>query len=292
MKINLKSLIKEEVKTMLENLDLKFVQNKGQVSFPKPKGININMMPFVFGDKSSLPKEYHGYLPLIEKANFAKGSVAYLTIHESVVEKGSTQRRPGLHTDGTNGELAESLEGSSLDEQGSWGGGFHGGAWGGGWQRNWDALKAKKKSKDKKSKPEIDPKKKKKLSESDDLVEEGGWGGGWGGIKESKGIYIASSDGTCNIYDAYVSNKNVDKHGGTLKESVQNTKCVSAKPSTMYWITDRTPHESIPVKETTNRQFFRLVSEDIHAWYKKHSTPNPLGIEPKCPIVDVDKFAK
>ncbi len=233
---------------MLENLDLKFVQNKGQVSFPKPQGININMMPFVFGDKSSLPKEYHGYLPLIEKANFAKGSVAYLTIHESVVEKGSTQRRPGLHTDGTNGELAES------SSDGGWGGG----SWGGGSSN----------------------------------VDSGGWGGGWGGIKESKGIYIASSDGTCNIYDAYVSNKNVDKHGGTLKESVQNTKCVSAKPSTMYWITDRTPHESIPVKETTNRQFFRLVSEDIHAWYKKHSTPNPLGIEPKCPIVDVDKFAE
>ena len=135
-------------------------------------------------------------------------------------------------------------------------------------------------------------KKKKKLSESDDLVEEGGWGGGWGGISESKGIYMASSDGTCNIYDTYVSNKNVDKHGSTLKESVANTRCVKAKPSTMYWVTDRTPHESLPVAEKTNRQFFRLVSEDIHAWYKKHSTPNPLGIEPKCRIVDTDKFAK
>lgn len=269
---------------MLENLDLKFVQNKGQVSFPKPQGININMMPFVFGDKSSLPKEYHGYLPLIEKANFAKGSVAYLTIHESVVEKGSTQRRPGLHTDGTSGEQAD----GSISESSWGGGGYSGGSWGGGGE----PYRGKFPMKKPKPKPVVDPKKKKKLSESDDLVEEGGWGGGWGGIKESKGIYIASSDGTCNIYDTYVSNKNVDKHGGTLKESVQNTKCVSAKPSTMYWITDRTPHESIPVKETTNRQFFRLVSEDIHAWYKKHSTPNPLGIEPKCPIVDVDKFAK
>eukprot|EP01060_Flectonema_neradi_P000416 TRINITY_DN1026_c0_g1_i14.p1 TRINITY_DN1026_c0_g1~~TRINITY_DN1026_c0_g1_i14.p1 ORF type:complete len:203 (+),score=43.14 TRINITY_DN1026_c0_g1_i14:383-991(+) len=36
-----------------------------EMDFPPPTDININMMPFVFGDKNSIPSEYHGYLPLM-----------------------------------------------------------------------------------------------------------------------------------------------------------------------------------------------------------------------------------
>jgi len=63
----------------------------------------------------------------------------------------------------------------------------------------------------------------------------------------------------------------------------------------MYWITDRTPHESLPLSERAYRQFFRLVTSKVSFWYKDHSTPNPLGVEPDPTItltVVGDKFSK
>ncbi len=111
----------------------------------------------------------------------------------------------------------------------------------------------------------------------------------------------------------------------------------------LWWLTDRTPHESLPLPAGTYRQlralaqflcvrlhafpfllvsftpaystqltiflalhvstvlvfstelryshrYFRLVTNSVSAWYSRHSTANPLGTQPDCPIVDVDKF--
>jgi len=74
------------------------------IGFPKRSGIDINMMPFVLGDKSSLPKEYHGYWPMISKClrmnnHLAENSIGYLTIDESLCRSGMCHRRGGLHTD-------------------------------------------------------------------------------------------------------------------------------------------------------------------------------------------------
>lgn len=72
------------------------------VQFPPPTGININMMPFIMGQPDSVPVQYHGYLPMIEGcwlSSFETGKVGYLTIQEGKVAAGTTQRRPGLHTD-------------------------------------------------------------------------------------------------------------------------------------------------------------------------------------------------
>lgn len=69
--------------------------------FPDPAGIQVNMMPFVLGERSSLPDYLQPYYPLIDACPFYKeefGNVAYLTVHESFeVKEQSTQRRPGLH---------------------------------------------------------------------------------------------------------------------------------------------------------------------------------------------------
>ena len=45
-------------------------------------------------------------------------------------------------------------------------------------------------------------------------------------------------------------------------------------------MTDRTPHESLPLKPGQYRQYFRLVTSNVSVWYAKHSTPNPLGCTP------------
>ncbi len=73
-----------------------------KVKFPKQTGIVINMMPFIIGDAKSIPKEYRHYYKLINKCPIDAneyGKVGYLSIVESLVEKGTSQRRPGIHTD-------------------------------------------------------------------------------------------------------------------------------------------------------------------------------------------------
>ena len=72
------------------------------VTFPPPQDININMLPFRIGERSSLPKQYWPYWRLIVGTRLDTdhlGKVGYLTIQESWVEPGECQRRPGLHTD-------------------------------------------------------------------------------------------------------------------------------------------------------------------------------------------------
>ena len=177
------------------------------------------MMPFIFGDNSSVPENLHSYIPLIDKCDkLTKGKVAYLTIQESFVTKGSTQRRPGIHTDATK---------------------------------------------------------------------DFGWGGGeWGGKK--KGIYIASSDGSCRIWNCMIEGNNVDQYGGLLISPEDDPNYLD--PNNLYWLTDRTPHEALSVNEDTNRQFFRLVSDEISIWWKQHSTENPLGVQPNCKVLTHSKF--
>merc|ERR1719410_2464405 len=72
----------------------------GQACFPEPRDININMMPFIMGQKDSIPEAYQHYWPLIQQCLVPKaeyGKVCYLTIQESPVAAGQSQRRPGVH---------------------------------------------------------------------------------------------------------------------------------------------------------------------------------------------------
>ena len=64
------------------------------------------------------------------------------------------------------------------------------------------------------------------------------------------------------------------------------------KPNCMYWITDRTPHESLPLKEETYRQYFRLVTHQVSLWFEDHSTKNPLGLVPDPKITKIVKGSK
>merc|ERR1719317_650071 len=52
------------------------------------------------------------------------------------------------------------------------------------------------------------------------------------------------------------------------------------KPNHLYWLTERTPHECLPLTRRTFRQFFRVVSSDVSIWFECSSTKNPLGITP------------
>ncbi|KAI9359315.1 hypothetical protein DFJ73DRAFT_123421 [Zopfochytrium polystomum] len=64
--------------------------------------------------------------------------------------------------------------------------------------------------------------------------------------------------------------------------------------NSMIWMTDRTPHESVPIEVPgAFRQYFRLVTSQVSVWYEEHSTKNELGIVPpkKVVIVKGNKFS-
>ena len=75
------------------------------VRFPPFSGLNVNMMPIVLSDHTSLPDELLPYAPLLAACPFekwARGGVAYLTVHESVVTRGGcgTAKKGAAHRGG------------------------------------------------------------------------------------------------------------------------------------------------------------------------------------------------
>lgn len=71
-----------------------------RIKFPKYTGIKCNMMPFVQGDSSSLPEIYQSYADIINENYLEKGEIGFLTIDESLVEGGKSQR--GYNDKGIN----------------------------------------------------------------------------------------------------------------------------------------------------------------------------------------------
>jgi len=201
-----------------------------EIKFPEPKNININMMPFEIDRMNSLPKNLHQYWPLIERCSGLDSKICYLTIVESFVKAGQTQRRGGLHTE-SPGYLHLPGKTGLLRFYIGWGGPSN-------------------------------------MAESNNLQFHGG-------------IFMASNiNDTCRIFP-YQLTKHGDMVGeggdmGFLREFLLENKLLSA--NCLTWLTDTTPHESLPVTKDCYRQFFRVVGK-VTAWYKQHSTPNPLGIK-------------
>lgn len=73
------------------------------LTFPPTQHLDINMMPFRLFDKDTLPAACHPYYDIILTCRrftpYDPNAVAYLTVHESDVAAGDTQRRPGLHVE-------------------------------------------------------------------------------------------------------------------------------------------------------------------------------------------------
>ena len=113
------------------------------------------------------------------------------------------------------------------------------------------------------------------------------------------GIYLASSVGdSCQLWDCQV---NPGDDGGEiighlgdiehLREFLPDSD-KRMEENTLYWITDRTPHESLPLASKTHRQWFRLVTSQVSLWFEDHSTKNPLGIVPDPDITTIVRGSK
>lgn len=202
------------------------------VIFPISAGININMMPFIMGNKESVPQEYRQYWGLIEACQLERaelGKVGFLSVSESFVDAGKSQRRGGIHTEG--------------HPDSRWGGDS-----GAGWGRSTDT--------------------------------------GTGGI------YMASTlENSCRAWDYYVDQPGHMGDCDHLSDTLKDIPAVYMGAGDLFWMTDRTPHEALTVKDSGPRQWFRLVTSAVDLWYSDHSTHNRLGIIPKCKIIYGDKFS-
>jgi hypothetical protein len=217
----------------------------GNVPFPKPTGIDINMMPFIIGDPTSIPEEYRHYWSMLERCHgtFGRGAergrVGYLTIQESLVSSGHSQRRPHLHTEAPG---LVTLKGGRGTIETHWGDGDF---------------------------------------RFTDL---------------QGGIYMASTvSDSCRVWNAQIRKpQEVVGHLGDIEPfRPYLNRGYTMRAGELFWITDTTPHESLPVQEDVYRQYFRFVTSGVTLWYEKHSTKNPLGITPDpelTQIVTEDKF--
>ena len=111
---------------------------------------------------------------------------------------------------------------------------------------------------------------------------------------------VSNVNNSCRVWDCEILRPEADdaldivgKHGDIehLREFLPSTSQVM-EANVLYWITDRTPHESLPLSKGTYRQFFRLVTSNVGAWFEDHSTKNPSGVVPDPNITKIIKGSK
>ena len=222
------------------------------VKFPPPENRQVYMLPFIMGDKDSLPEDLQPYFDSvimkcpIQESEF--GKVFYLTVYEGTANDGNWQLKSGLrigsdvkfHSDPSFTPCATANLGHA---SGGWNNGRSGG---------------------------------------------GGRGVPTTSDQFYGGYYIASSESdTTRVWNALVDKSEMNQPGiehlrPYLKgQGIPNRTLQGGE---LLWMTDRTPYECLqPSQQNENRdddvvrhQFFRLVTSGISTWNATHSTHNPL----------------
>ena len=223
------------------------------VAFPEFSGVNVNMMPIDLSKRREaghLPDEVLPYLPMLERccclwrtrrATENEARLAYLTIHESDVAEGASQRRPGLHVESPGIARGAAAAVLAPGAHHHWGRGI--------------------------------------------VLREGR-------IKD--GIFMASSVAdTTRLWNCRIRDERGDIVGPAgdierLRPLLEGVASATLQANELAWMSDLTPHESLPMPRGGRRQYFRLVAGEVSAWYRDHSTPNPsfdLAAVPGAPPV-------
>ena len=83
-------------------------------------------------------------------------------------------------------------------------------------------------------------------------------------------------DNSCALWpDAWHENTSIDGDIGYASKDYPYEDAVMMKAGEVHTIGILTPHESLPVKKTENRQFLRIVSSGVHG-RESYFTKNPL----------------
>ena len=260
--------------------EIEFIHQCQNMRFPSPTNINVNMMPFIASrdfEKTKLPeyiKPYkdmlwstigcaYGFGNINRKA--IEGKVFFLTIQESWVDANTSQRRSGLHTDNP-GPI--SIRKSQVNKD-----------------------------------PGIEMLNYEGPGSCDFIICDHHWGTGVINNARSHcgGIYMASNvENSCRVWDCKIE---ADRDTGEevisdfgdiehLRSFLPDEDAEILEPNTLYWITDRTPHESLPLEKGQFRQFFRIVTSDVSLWFVDDNTENPNGVKPDPSITKIVKGSK
>ena len=108
------------------------------------------------------------------------------------------------------------------------------------------------------------------------------------------GIYIASNvPFSTRVWDCKVKNEKIigGRNGNIepLREFLPS-RGLLLQSDVVCRMSDTTPHESLPMKITTMRQFFRIMTCEVRFWYKDfkdYFTPNPLGVLPDPRVTEI-----
>lgn len=248
------------------------------------EAISINMMPFdLFDPKNTLPSYLHGYLPMIEKCR--EYNKAYIDMQYNTNQKehellwGEAPRKRLDHLDSKNRIAYLTVDERPVLEAGQSQrrGGVHVECPG--------ALRQKEIADKSKYTP--------------DLAFYHPWGLGRA-IDEFLigGIFIASNvSDTTAVWNSRIHDTFGDIIGphGSLERMREFLGPPAKKLAAgeLIWLSDRTPHESLPLHDPTiTRQFFRLVVGEIGFWFTEHNTLNPTGFQvpSNVPIIQENKF--
>lgn len=121
------------------------------------------------------------------------------------------------------------------------------------------------------------------------------WGGG--SLKQTLkgGIFMGSTvSDSCEVFPVIVKDpaENLGNLGSCEHLREICGKGHKLKAGEIVWMTDTTPHESLPIEAGTKRQFFRFVTSEVSVWHENHSTKNPLGVVPDKEVTVVVKGNK
>ena len=113
------------------------------------------------------------------------------------------------------------------------------------------------------------------------------WGGAWGGranvtLDRDVQVLIANSvDDSCAVWDAEHEDTTPDGDIGHLSSMYPYDAALLMKAGDVHRIGIFTPHESLPMKADTDRQFIRIVSSGVHG-REPYFTENPLMVSDKA----------
>lgn len=217
-----------------------------KIQFPQFTGIKCSMMPFIQGDAKSLPKIYQPYAEIINQHYLEKGKMGLLTIDESFVQSGKSQR--GFNSKGIKRNVH--IEVGHDGDITAWGNI----GWGPQPSIGWGSPA-----------PNI------------------GWGGGtsWGGhrnvlLHPDTQVLIANSiSDTCMLWDRKELRPTNDGDLADYIDDYPEGSGIMMKAGDLAKISIFTPHECIAQHHSSHRQFIRIVGEGVTG-REEYFTINPL----------------
>ena len=212
------------------------------------ENLYVNMMPILGSTillAASLPACCQQYKPIIEKClqrlQTAKSAgsepVVYLTIDERPVQRGESQRRGGVHVESPGIlPLHVPADGTNSSTNGI----YIPGAehhWGQGMMMRTEVIQ--------------------------------------GGIFMASNVSDSCAVWNCHIHDP--EGDVVGPHGDIRRlADLLGPPSMQLAGGDLVWMSDKTPHQSLPLRQDTHRQYFRLVTGPVTSWFADHSTANPL----------------